>query len=140
MTVNMRMMMMLRQDQAEKWVRSRKRSPLPFIFVVPPSKDRFDIFVFLYSVFCFFIPLSLSLCATQGTPPVKKECFLCPNYLSRAGVSPPSFRTMAKRIFFRSKRAILRRKTIECTRRNRWPHLVREMWQKTKEIQADYSI
>ena len=64
MTVNMRMMMMLRQDQAEKWVKSRKRSPLPFIFVVPPSKDRFDIFVFLYSVFCFFIPLSLSLCAT----------------------------------------------------------------------------
>ena len=28
------------QDQAEKWVRSRKRSPLPYIFVVPPNKDR----------------------------------------------------------------------------------------------------
>jgi len=27
-------------DQAEKWVRSRKRSPLPYIFVVPPNKDR----------------------------------------------------------------------------------------------------
>jgi len=50
-------------EQADKWVRSRKRSPLPFIFVVPPSKDR-----------------------------------------------------------------------------SRWPHLVREMWQKTQEIQADYSI
>jgi len=49
-------------EQAEKWVRSRKRSPLPFIFVVPPSKDR-----------------------------------------------------------------------------SRWPHLVREMWEKTQEIQADYS-
>ena len=30
------------QEQADKWVRSRKRSPLPFIFVVPPSKDRSD--------------------------------------------------------------------------------------------------
>jgi len=50
-------------EQADKWVRSRKRSPLPFIFVVPPSKDR-----------------------------------------------------------------------------SRWPSLVREMWQKTKEIQSDYSI
>ena len=28
------------QDQAEKWVKSRKRSPLPYIFVVPPNKDR----------------------------------------------------------------------------------------------------
>merc|ERR1711899_318700 len=48
-------------DQAEKWVRSRKRSPLPYIFVVPPNKDR-----------------------------------------------------------------------------SKWPRLVREMWQKTEEIQGDY--
>lgn len=48
-------------DQAEKWVKSRKRSPLPYIFVVPPNKDR-----------------------------------------------------------------------------SKWPSLVREMWQKTEEIQGDY--
>ena len=102
MTVNMRMMMMLRQDQAEKWVRSRKRSPLPFIFVVPPSKDRFDIFAFLYSCILYFFlysPIFIFVCHLGNTS-CKKRMFSLPELPLPGRGLPPIFSDNGQKNFF----------------------------------------
>ena len=120
----------------------KEQKTLAITFHLRCSTQQGQVWYFCILVFCIlflYSPIFIFVCHLGNTS-CKKRMFSLPELPLPGRGLPPIFSDNGQKNFFRSKRAILRRKTIECTRRNRWPHLVREMWQKTKEIQADYSI